>query len=110
MYFPAACWTPLDGSPMVSVPSGLIRSANADSVHHGALPRNLPIHRARINDFARRLERLRAENVDVWLDVMALRPVHHPRLGHLPRRMQGDSLPSPDSDTSDVSPPPPDAE
>jgi len=84
----------------------------ADTVRAGADPRSLPTHRARINDFARRLERLRNENLDVWLDVMAIRPGPHGGPGRHPRPMDGDSLPPPPpgADSSDAPPPPPDAD
>jgi hypothetical protein len=84
----------------------------ADSVRHGALARDLPTHRARIDDLARRLERLRTDNLDVWLDVMASRPLEprrHGRRGRGPCRGPEASVPPPEEAPShDV--PPPDAD
>ena len=71
----------------------------SDTVRKGTDPRSLYADRARINDYAQRIERLRSQNVDTWLDVIALRPMpwgeRHPRGPH----DSGDSLRPP--------PPPP---
>lgn len=85
----------------------------ADSVRHGAQARNLPSHRSRIDDLARRLERLRTENLDVWLDVMASRPLEprrHGRRGPGPCRGPEASPPPPSEAPSEDAPPPPDAD
>lgn len=79
---------------------GAIR-AYAESVRKGSDPRSMVSDRAIIVDFDRRLERLRMDNVDVWLDLLADHPM---RMGGGPRgrdgmtrppRLPGDSLPPP---------------
>lgn len=75
--------------------------AYAESVRKGNDPRSMVSDRAIIVDFARRLERLRMDNMDVWLDLLANRPMHMERgpLARggmkLPPCLAGDSLPPP---------------
>lgn len=74
--------------------AGAVR-AYAESVSKGSDARSMVTDRAVINDFARRLERFRQENLDTWLDVLAVRPFPGP--GRHPRHAQrgDDSLPPP---------------
>lgn len=69
--------------------------AYAESVRKGSDARSMVTDRAVINDFARRLERFRQENLDTWLDILAVRPFAGP--GRHPRHAPGrdDSLPPP---------------
>lgn len=74
----------------------------AESVRKGSDARAMVSDRAIINDYARRLERFRQENLDVWLDVLALRPLHDglrgkrppPDMDTLPPLSPEDSLPA----------------
>ncbi|MCB9497199.1 MAG: hypothetical protein H6686_09990 [Fibrobacteria bacterium] len=62
-----------------------------EAVRNGADPRSLPTERARISDFHRRMDQLRNDNLDVWLDIVATHPMMGPggpggmrpgRMGH----------------------------
>jgi len=78
----------------------------AKSIRSGSDPRSLVVDRARIQDFATRLERLRTQNLDLWLDVVGLRPMPpRPGRGH-PHGQPDDSLRPPPQDEPDVSPEP----
>lgn len=75
--------------------------AYAESVRKGSDPRSMVTDRAVLNDFARRLERLRQDNLDIWLDLLATRPPMGPRhRGPRPDANGRDTLPPPPEDDS----------
>lgn len=80
--------------------------AYARSIRKGSDPRSLVLDRARIQDFATRLERLRTQNLDLWLDVVGLRPMPpRPGRGHA-HGQPDDSLRPPPPGEPDAAPEP----
>lgn len=80
--------------------------AYAESVRKGIDPRSMVTDRAIINDFARRLERLREDNMDTWLDLLAVHPMH---MGKGPRNAHG-MKPPPQAEDDSLPPPPPEGD
>lgn len=81
--------------------------AYGESVRKGSDMRSMVSDRAIITDFARRLERLRQDNLDTWLDLLAVRPPMHRKHHRMDcARGEDDSLPPPppEDDSARTSP------